>query len=254
MRILLLLALCCGSVAAQGGTMPGPGTPHTTAACSVGADIGNGWCEIAKTAAGSPNGSTVTTSGIDTTGADLLIVVISYYDGNGAITSGKLSDSKSNTWVSAISQADQSTTAANFVLYSKPTSVGSAHTFTVAASAGLTYQTISVYTVSGSHASPLDQTASSQGSLDTSRQPGSITPSANNCLIISGWTLITINGGSPSIGSGFTVETFVDNDGANHQAGSLASFTQATAAAINPTWTWTVPGANAATIVSFKHS
>jgi len=256
MKLLIALLsslLLVSTTLAQGGMGPGPGVKgYSAGACGGTTDIGNGWCEIAKTVAGSANSVSVTTSAINTTGADLIVVVVSTYAAVEHFQSTDISDSKGNSWTLAkesLTVGDSKTV----MVYTKPASVGSGHTFT--ASHANTYPSINVYAVSGSHASPLDQTEeNAQASGGTTIQAGSITPSQNNELIISGWTLLIPNGGPPSIDQSFTIAGFIDNDGANHQCGSLAYITQSTAAAVNPTWTWTVTQGNSTVLVSFKHS
>ena len=141
------------------------------------------------------------------------------------------------------------------MVYTKPSSVGSGHTFTVS-NAAVTFPEIEVYAVSGSHATPLDQLAgaTSGGTSVTSLATGSITPTQNNELIISGWGLSGTTTGTPTINSGMTISDFLNGVGGSYVAGGTAYKTQSTAAAINPTWSWATSAPAYAVIVSFKHS
>ncbi len=70
--------------------------------------------------AGSGSG---TTSAVDTTGADLLVAAVAYFDGAGTVT-----DSKGNTWT-GLTPATPGSGRACRLLYCVPTSVGGGHTF-----------------------------------------------------------------------------------------------------------------------------
>src|SRR5262245_8097724 len=89
---------------------------------------------IVSTSAGSSGGGAVTTSGIDTSGANFLAVVVAGYKGVNAIA-GTLNDNKSNTWSLAI-EADVGgsfTDYGVYIYYVENAIVGSGHTFTVGA-------------------------------------------------------------------------------------------------------------------------
>lgn len=229
-------------------------TAVVAGACGSGVDIGNGWCQIAHTIAGSANTTSVTTSGINTTGADLIVVVVSSYCAAHNFNAGDLTDSKGNTWSSAVSQCSSGSGDAGILLaYSKPSSVGASHTFSIS-NAQPTFPVITVYAVSGSHAVPIEQSGFASSASATSLATGSITTVANFQLIVTGWTLLAVNTGTPTVNAGMTVADFLNSDGVNYQSGGLARFTQATAAAINPTWSWVTSGAAIVAIASFKHS
>lgn len=98
--------------------MPGPGTPHSTSAA---------WTLIASSY--TTGVSPFTTAALDTTGANLLVSGIAYFDNGGAT----VSDSKSNTWDNSVLSNYSPFGPSNqgfvpqFVL--SPT-VGTGHTFT----------------------------------------------------------------------------------------------------------------------------
>lgn len=201
---------------------------------------------IASTSKGSSGGSTVTTDSIDTTGADLLVAVVSYY---GNTTDPVLSDSKGNTWTGLTAREQSGVTFSNRIYYCKPTSVGSGHTFT-AGPGGTSYPTISVSAFSGTKTSSVfdqESGAATAGNV-TSFQPGSITPSEDGCLLVTG---VSTDGTSHSINSSFNA-TATDKLTGNHLGGGIAYKIQTTAAAENPMWSWTGSSSKAAAMASFK--
>jgi hypothetical protein len=200
---------------------------------------------VVSTSAGSASGTTVTTSSVNTTGANLLVVAVTYY---GNTTDPVLSDSKGNTWTGLTAREQSGTTMSVRLYYCVPTSVGSGHTFT-AGPGGTSYPTISVSAFSGAAASPYDQEtgAATAGSV-TSFQPGSITPSENNCVLVTG---VSTGGTSHGVDSSFNA-TATDNVGAQHLGGGIAYKIQTTAGAENPTWSWATSSSKASAMASFK--
>jgi hypothetical protein len=188
---------------------------------------------VANTSAGSVGGGDITTSGIDTSGANLLVVYVSWYPG--ATANVAVSDSKGNTWIplTAIQSSPGGPTKGQ-LFYCVPTSVGSAHTFT---SAGIgTFSSIFVQAFSGMNASPFDvENGTGQTFTSSTIQPGSVTPSSNNSVIITGWgcsqdyTNLTID-------LDWTLTDKISAVGGNHLAGGIAYKLLPVLAATNPTW------------------
>lgn len=189
--------------------------------------------------AGQANG--VTTDAIDTSGANLIVVSVSWYRQVGDPT---ISDNRGNTYTGLTQRGASNTN--NRLYYCASPTVGSGHTFTV--SGTNTYAPISVVAASGAHATPFDVENGSAGASGTSRQPGSLTPSENGCLIVSG---VTSSGSSHSLDSGFTYSQNNYSVGVS-MGGGCGYLIQGTAAGVNPTWSWTTSSYNAATIASFK--
>lgn len=195
--------------------------------------------------------STASTSGSpqDTSGASLLVAVTTGYSVAPCGGGGTVSDSKSNTWTSIQNYTNGNANVC--IYYAENPTVGSGHTFQLTAGTGGNYPTIMVSWWGGARASlPKDQHAGANSATGTTLQPGSITPSEDNELII---TAIG-DAASPdgvSISSGFT-------DGDSNRSGSTSSGAwayqiQTAATAVNPTWTDADSGLpRAATIVSFK--
>jgi len=182
-----------------------------------------------------------TTDPVDTTGANLLVVSVGCFGG----ATVSVSDSKANTWFALTkhtgSQADHR------IYYAKNATVGTGHTFTVTASGG--YPGVVVYAFSGADpTAPFDTengagTSSSSGPLST----GSITPSGDGAYIVSG--LQYGNGSNTSI----TVTTALTSNVLITDACATAYTVQATAAAINPAWSWSGSTQGAAvSIAAFK--
>lgn len=188
------------------------------------------------------------TSAIDTTGADLLVVVVSSYYGAAAPT---LTDSKSNTWTVA-QNFDGSGAAGNRLrmYYCLGGTVGSGHTVTCTISGA--YGSIAFAAYSGVLSSAaLDQGAITGSAGLTSIQAGSVTPTEGNEIVIAGLGYETASA-TASIDGGFTKRV---ND--NPQSGvsygvALGDLIQTTATAANPTWSWTGAGEASAVIATFK--
>jgi hypothetical protein len=211
------------------------------------------WSLIASTSVLSSVSGSVTTPAINTSGADLLVALNS---GGYAPNQGSISDSKANTWSSAIVKAI-SGSLYTAILYCHNPVVGTGHTFTFSCT-DTQYGSLGVLAFSGSQtADPVtDQSNSNTSSGVTTATPGPITPSANHALIISGLTT------SPSGNeTGFTIDSSfiisVSNpflSGSNY-GGAIAYLAQANATAVNPTWGW-VPATDTAqftaVIASFK--
>jgi hypothetical protein len=187
---------------------------------------GGGISVIANTSAGAPtNTDPATTGAIDTTGADLIVVAYVYSEFAAAPT---ISDSKSNTWT-AMTEVG-SWLNLRFA-YCAGGTVGSGHTFTCS---GGTFMSLAVIAVSGAHATPADQ-ENGTISFSSPYQPGSITPSVDGCLVLCA-SGNAGSAGSTTINSSMTILETVAYT-ADHFQVDLAWRVQATAAAINPSWT-----------------
>jgi len=203
---------------------------------------------IANTIKGTTNFNDVTTDAIDTTGANLIYIALSRYSLGNPET---VSDSKSNTWTQ-VTTADPDFGGQDKVIgyYCANPTVGSGHTFSSSGTTDLS--TIQVSAWSGAASSPLDQ-ENQNGATGTSIQPGSITPSEDNELILSAYAVNVFPGTDTySIDSGFSI--------LDQSPGSSAAFglgvaykIQTSATAVNPTWSTNGSSQHqAAKIISFK--
>lgn len=189
-----------------------------------------------------------TSSSIDTTGANLLVVVVSSYYGAPAPT---LTDSKGNTWTTAQDFVGSGAAGNRLrMYYCLGGTVGSGHTVSITASGA--YGSVAFASYSGVLASAaLDQGTITGSNGLTSIQAGSVTPSEGNELVVAGLGYQTA-AATASIDGGFTKRV---ND--NPQSGvsygvALGDLIQTSAAAANPTWSWTGAGEASAAIATFK--
>ena len=184
------------------------------------------------------SGGTNQTGNINTTGATLIVISVAT-DANTGFT---LSDSASNTWTKVASYGPSIASYSNefitFFYCISPTT-SATHNFTVTGtySAGSAAIFVQAYNASGTIT--LDQnTGSAYTSSQSSIAPGSITPSTPNQLVISA---MRYDGGghySPFCGSGFTVTDSLTDDYDYQYGGGMAYLLQGSAAAVNPSWTW----------------
>jgi hypothetical protein len=230
--LIILLLLPQGFI-----PFPGPGR-------SPAGGGGGGYSLISNTADGNESADSVTTSAIDTTGANLIVISLAWYAGT--TSNCTPTDSNSNTW-SALTQANAYNAGKNQLFYAYAPTVGSGHTFSCSCTSGT--PALAVAAFSGAASAPFDQqsTAIADAGGETSHATGSITPTQDNELIISGFgTLIPE---TFSADSGMTIANQITAG----VGGGLAYKIQTTAAAINVTWSWTTSTPYVAlTIASFK--
>lgn len=200
---------------------------------------------IANTIKIGNSGTTTTTDAIDTTGADFIVVAIGYDNSQPKPT---ITDSKGNSWSARTAYLSGGSVVNVCLFYCRPSSVGSGHTFTSTAAGGM-YGPVAALAFSGSVASPYDQ-ESGTGNTATSIQPGSITPSEDNCLLIT--ALAYESSDTTSIDSGFTISNQIDFSAGASYGLALAYLIQTSAAAANPTWSRSGAQKNAATMATFK--
>jgi hypothetical protein len=201
---------------------------------------------VASTLAVSSDSFNVTTSSITTTTASLLVVQIGDYDGAAA---GTVSDSKSNTWTALTSYTDPGNMRCRLYYAANPT-VGTGHTVSYL-SANSLYQALVFAAFSGAAlTSPFD-VQNGASVYSGTPQPGSITPTQNNCLIVSGLALGVEATSAVTIDLSMTI-TNQQNFSAGVNFGvAFAYLVQGTLAAINPTWI-APDSAGIANIASFK--
>lgn len=181
---------------------------------------------------------------IDTTGADLIIIGVSFYEQS---TRAIPTDSKSNSpWNALTESVAGAFDVVERLFWITPTSVGANHTFTYT-SVDDSFPCIAVAAFSGSKASPFDVQNGATATGASSIQTGSVTPSESNELIVTG---LGVNVDITSIDSGFTITdklAFVSGD---RFGGGLAYKIKTDALGENPTWT--ASSSLAARIATFK--
>jgi len=193
---------------------------------------------LAHTKAGSADGgNTATTTGINTTGASLIVVATR--GGSSAVT-----DSEGNTWTALTAY----TGARMFYCVAPVTSA--THTFTTTGAGQFSAICVQAWSNTDT-TSPFD-VQNGGNNTSTTIQPGSVTPSVNGEIVItmtgqgSGETI------APTIGSGFTVSDAQPFINSNSFPMAMGYKLQTTAGAENPTWTWNASNANGAAIATFK--
>lgn len=185
---------------------------------------------IQHTSVGSAGANGVTSGSLDTTVANLLVLVGAFAS---AGTGVGVSDSKSNTWT-ALTLYSSSPSALRIWYCFTPT-VGSGHTFTI--SGTNIYASLGILAASGVNAFG-GEAGSAVGTGGTSYQSSSgVTPSSDNALVIAG-CFIGASGTSASYDGGFTssIQNYLAS---NRYGGGIGYLIQTTAAAANPTVSWT---------------
>jgi hypothetical protein len=186
--------------------------------------------------ASSAGGETSTTPGIDTTGATLIVISLSYLiDAPASGGTPTISDSKGNTWTPLTEYATSGHAFDGEIklLYTFPSSVGAAHTFSANLASSFNAITVAVF---GGKSATFDQETGATSPGATTQQPGSITPSANNALLVSGCLFVDAGEtGDASINSGFTLVH--SKSDASGFGSAIAYKIQTSAGAENPTWT-----------------
>lgn len=190
-----------------------------------------------------PSSSGGTTPSIDTTGASLLVMGVTFYKVPAQPTP---SDSKSNSWT-GLTRKDSTEVGVRLFYVTNPT-VGSGHTFTYSA-AGI-YATMFVLAFSGTlTASVFEAETGATTSGFVALAPGSITTAGNGRVLVS---VVGSNGASGmpwTVDAGFTIHSQNSYAGGVNEGGGIAYYIQGTAAAINPTWS--VSASPAAAMASF---
>lgn len=205
---------------------------------------------IDSVAAGSLDADTVTTGGMDTTGATLLVVAVASYNEN---PQPAVSDSKSNVWTGPVVSSGSSGAERIAFWHCIPTSVGSSHTFT--ASQATSFVSIVAAAFAGAAAStPLDQsnaTSTTGNGVISTAQAGSVTPGQDNEVVIA--AIASSVTSVSSIDSSFTLPAFVLFSSGLHWGCALAYKIQTSAGAENPTWQMAgIITTVSANIVTFK--
>ncbi|MFZ2522503.1 MAG: hypothetical protein WAX44_03280 [Minisyncoccia bacterium] len=194
-------------------------------------------------AGGTP--SSVTTAGVNTTGANFIIITAAYNTGS----TPTISDNKSNTWTPLTDSVVVGSVTTR-LYYSQNPTVGSGHTFSNTASSN--YSSVCVAAFSGVATSSMDVQNGATNS-STTIQPGSVTPSVDKELLVTGlgWNVGRTTY-PPTINSSFTVATSSNFLSGNHYGCSIGYYIQATSSAANPTWSLGSSQSNAARISTFK--
>ena len=224
------------------------------------------WAAIAlvthtcATQIGGGDGTDLTSTSIDSTGANLFVLYLTFYDPS-ATDTATVADthtgcaSPCNTWHAQTNQNNNQTSS--HIIYAWNASYGTSHTFTLKNSGSLYNGAFCVVAFSGVQTSsdPVDQQDVNANSAGTTIQPssGTITPTAGNELVFT-----SVNGAAQS--ASFTISPSGDGstgylviDQALTDAGlAIAYIIQTAATGTNPTWTTEGLGWQWAAISTFK--
>ncbi len=245
MRALIISIALCASASAQilspiaANVLHAGGVPITL---------------LTHTAAGIGAGQDVTTSPIDTTGASLYVASLTAVDGGNHTIF--IDNSSMSTWNCGTYQSASGTSIMTQLCWAIAPATSGAETFHAACGPGgmdCTFPCIAVASFANSKLSGAADQANGADSAgaSTTKQPGSITPTENTELVVSGIAANFLPTASSSIDSGMSITDFIAGAGVAETCG-LAYATQTTATAINPTWTNSTSTDWAATIQSFK--
>ena len=188
-----------------------------------------------------------TTSALDTTGADFLVI---HLQQSKTASEATISDSKGNTWNQLTLQSCASGDVMSRLYYAKNVTVGSGHTFSFSGTS--VFGSIEVQAWSGSHlTAPFDVENGAVDGSPASRSTGSVTPSQDNSLLVAGLASGGGDNSGTTIDLGFTVsDVSVYSAGVNF-GGAIAYLVETISAAKNPTWTFNFDF-GAANIAVFK--
>lgn len=192
------------------------------------------------------NVNSVTTSAINTVGANLIVIAIGWY----SVTSPSVSDNQGNGAPTALTTSNiASDVGCKLYYYLNPTTNAS-HTFTFGPSS--IYGGLIVAAFSGvKTTSAFDQQAGATSSSASGLATGSVTPTEDNELVI----FAAAKGGASSTVDSTTVGSMIGNFGgitAVTYALGMGYEIQTTATARNPTLSGSVSSVMAARIATFK--
>lgn len=199
---------------------------------------------VAHKSASGNGSSAATTAAADTSGSSLLVVAAASYSGG---TTAVITDSKGNTWTNLTLKS--AGVVKGRISYAENAVVGSGHTFSGQATDA--YPAIAMQAYSGvATSSAFDVENGAANGTVASAQPGSITPSSDNEVLVYAMT-----GGNNTDTLSVNVGAFSDQQlGVPAQAFSVdfAYQIQTTATARNPTFSWSTACDATTEIASFK--
>lgn len=166
-----------------------------------------------------------TTGNKNTSTANLIVVGIWCLTSAGE----NLSDNQSNIYTKLTSQIDFGMDVVFYYKISPTTS--STHTFTTTSH----FVGVGVQSWLSTGTPVFDQESGNHANASGNLQPGSLTPSVNNCICITAFG--TFNGAAPTTPSGYT--STANNATSTAEGGGMAYLIQTTATATNPTWNGT---------------
>jgi hypothetical protein len=198
------------------------------------------------------NGNTVTTGTLNIATANAIVVGVADYQ---LASLGTVTDNAGNTYTRVRTNTDGVSPRIALYVCLAPV-VSSSMTFTYTGGGGtVAYPSIYVVGLHSTYPLVVDQQNGTGLSSATSGQPGSITPSQDNCIVFTACNSTGSFGvpAPPSVSSTYSTNImrapFVN---LRNFAGGMAWNIQTTATATNPTWTYAGSFPSALLIVSLK--
>lgn len=188
----------------------------------------------------------VTTDAIDTTGANLIVILLGCTQFGGE---GTLADSKSNMWTGLTSKSAPDTGAHARLFYCVNPTVGSGHTFSITSGFFMTLGIQAFSGVKTSSAFDSENGAASNSSNDIST--GDVTPSEDGEVVVAGIGSYGDNGSAYSSDT-LDITDFLPYTGGDHEAATMAYKVQGSATTWNNRWTCNSAVGQATVIACFK--
>jgi hypothetical protein len=192
----------------------------------------------------------VVTSGINTSGATLLVVSLST-NFNTDLTD--LADNYSNTWTELTTYTPSGSNTRTRLYFASPTGaqVGSGHTFTGNPNSNGQYAGIAVSAYSGVLSSgAYDQDSGGIDVANTTCSAAAFTPTNDNELIVSGF-IVNPSATGEAIGGGFTKTDYMPEATGVAYAVGMGYLIQTTKTSVAATWTWSTTKQAAVTQAAF---
>jgi hypothetical protein len=175
-----------------------------------------------------------TSAGITTTGANLLVAALAWT--TATIGEPAVSDSNSNVWFPIAFTTAQQTSSIGLYAAFNPT-VGASHTFTITGST--TSGCFAAFSGCATRFATNINTRATTGGA-TSLAPGSLTPPVDNCLIVS--ALSNRVNTTYSVSGSLSITDQINFTSGVQVGVALAYLIQTSAAASNPSWSWSGSG------------
>ena len=144
------------------------------------------------------NGSTLSITGVDTTGYDYAVV---FYKHEGGSTTLTFSDNQSNTWTKGTYVSENNNDLHAQAAYAKLDTTSGSHSFTVTGGANRQYRDMRVYLIDSAGATvALDVETTADSNADSFTDPGGgnlVTSAASVCMhFVGGYASLTYTAGS----------------------------------------------------------
>ena len=176
----------------------------------------------------------LTSDAFSTIGADLIVVYVGHLNSQATTC---IDNQGGNTYTQLSGASRQTGTVSGAIWYIQNPATSATHTITVDDAGASVVFNISALAFSGSTTSAAHTDNGNASSSAATLQPGSATPSEDNCVLCCGLIHNDPSSPAPSIDGGFTIGTSVAAVAATSFGSALAYLIQTTATAANPTWT-----------------